>query len=139
MADFSNLVKIRNYKEEDKNFILASFLKGLYYGESWFSMIDKDDFMAYYKNIAQAMLTHPNILIKVACVPEYPDDILGYCIQSKDGTMIHWVFIKSKWRNNGIARALVPQSPKIATHLSKLGKTLLIKFPNIRFNPFALG
>lgn len=138
MNDFQGLYDIRDGKESDKNFVLATFLRGLYYGDSWFSIIPKNIFMDHYKRLANALVNHPQIIIKVACLKEDPDVILGYSILSSDLSTIHWVFVKSAWRNNGIARSLVPQQPNNVTHLSALGKILLPKFKNVVFNPFLL-
>ena len=136
MSDFRGLFAIRAYKESDKNFILSTFLKGLYYGDSWFSMIPKDIFMANYKKVAVAMVTSPNNLVAIACLPEDPDVILGYSILNLDGTRLSWVFVKSAWRQKGIAKALVPPTVTTVTHLSGLGKTLMSKLKQPTFNPF---
>src|ERR1700679_142902 len=107
MSNFQGLYDIRDYKESDKNFILATFLRGLYYGDSWFSMVDKDAFMEYYGKIANMILVHPKVSIKVACLKEDSEVILGYAILSKDNTAVHWAYVKSPWRNKGIAKSLL--------------------------------
>jgi hypothetical protein len=140
---FLGLYEVRDSKEEDKNFILATFLRGLYYGDSWFSLIPKDIFMANYKQVAQTLVSSPKVTIKVACLKEDPDVILGYSILSNDFKTIHWVYVKSSklkdgttWRRKGIGRSLVPQYPETVTHLTKLGHSLLTKFNGAVFNPF---
>lgn len=132
----SSLYDIRLAKEEDVNFILATWLRGLYYGESWFSSIPKNIFMHNYKKIAQSTLVSPKVEIKVACLKEDPDIILGYAILSKNTEAIVWVFVKTAFRRQGIGKSLVPKSPKYVTHLTALGKTLLTKLPETQFNPF---
>ncbi len=136
MSDFRELVQVRDGVESDKNFILATFLRGLYYGDSWFSIIPKNVFMDNYKVIAEILVQKGNI--KVACLPEDPDVIIGYSILSPDFQGIHWVYVKSAWRKKGIAKALLPQYPLYVTHLSKLGYQLLPKFKDAIFNPFKL-
>lgn len=138
MSDFKGLFSIRAYREADKNFILSTFLKGLYYGDSWFSLIPKDIFMDNYKKVAAALLESKNVTIVVACLPDDPDIILGYSILSTDGIAVHWCFVKTVWRKKGIAKALIPASVTTATHLSALGKTLLPKLTNSTFNPFRI-
>ncbi len=134
MTNFQGMYDIRDAKPEDKNFIMATFLKGLYYGDSWFSLIDKSAFMGNYKLVAEALLNRANI--KIACLKEDPDVILGYSVLSQDYQTIHWVFVKANWRQKGIARSLLPQYPTTVTHLTKLGKELLPKFKTAVFNPF---
>lgn len=92
--------------------------------------------MTNYHKVAEALTVSPKITIKVACLPEDPDVILGYSILSADFQTVHFVYVKSAWRNKGIARSLLPQYPTTITHLTKLGKSLMHKFPSATFNPF---
>lgn len=136
--NFQGLYDIRDMKPEDKNFVLATFLRGLYYGDSWFSLIPKPVFMDNYKSVADALVTGQKTVIKIACLKEDPSVILGYSIMSSDYQSVVWVFVKSTWRKRGIARSLLPQHPVAVTHLTKIGKSLLSKLNNPIFNPFAL-
>lgn len=125
-------------KDGDKNFILATFLRGLYYGDSWFSLIPKQIFMINYKRVAEALVNNDRCAVKIACLKEDQDVILGYSILSTDYQVIHWVFVKNSWRQKGIAKSLLPQYPTAVTHLTKLGQKLLPKFESTIFNPFKL-
>lgn len=136
MSSFQGLYNIRPYKEADKNFILASFLKGLYYGNKYYNMIDKRIFMDNYKIVANGLLTSPNVTIKVACLPEDSDVILGYSILSKDNKRIVWVFIKTVWRRKGLGKSLIPVNPESYMHFTDVGLELVKKLPNCIFNPF---
>ncbi len=137
MSDFQGLYLIRDYKEADKSFIMATFLRGLYYGDFFFNLIPKDIFMDNYKKIAEAMLGTAKVHIKVACLKEDPDVILGYSILSADHKTIHWCFVKGVFRRKGIAKSLTPSNAIYLSHLSALGKTLMHKFPNAVYNPFS--
>lgn len=141
--DLQDLIDIRDYRPGDHAFIMATFLRGLYYGDSWFSIIPKDLFMASYKRFAEAILASPNNVVKLAVLREDNDVILGYSILSKDFSKLHWVFVKAgdrdlSWRNKGIARFLVPETVRVVTHLTETGKNLMSKLPNCVFNPFDL-
>lgn len=136
MTDLRDLYNVRDYKTSDKNFVLATFLRGLYHGDSWFSQIPRDIFMENYSRIAEAMVNNTNTLIKIACLPDDEDVILGYSILSSNYNTIHWCYVKSAWRKQGIAKSLLPQYPTYITHLSSVGKSLMYKFPNAVFNPF---
>ncbi len=138
MSGFQGLYNIRDSKDSDKNFILATFLRGLYYGETWFSDIPKDIFMDNYKLIAQALINSPKVVIKVACLPEDADTIIGYSILSNDYQTVHFVYVKSIWRLKGVGKSLVPQHPTFVSHLTQLGKTLLSKLKPAVFNPFSV-
>lgn len=132
----NDLYDVRDYSIEDKNFICATFLRGLYYGDSWFSMIPKDVFMDNYKKVIQTLIDSPHVSVKIACLKEDPSIILGYSILSADFQSIHWVFVKSVWRKKGIAKSLLPKYPSKVTHLTKLGSSLLPKLNGAIFNPF---
>lgn len=136
MNDFSGMYNIREAKETDKNFVLATFLRGLYYGESFFSRVPKDIFMNRYKLVAQALVKDPNTKILLACLPEDTDVILGYNMMSLDGSTVYFTFTKTAWRKRGIARSLMPTNVKYIAHLTKLGDSLMHKLPNVEFSPF---
>lgn len=139
MSNLDYLFEVRDYLPSDKAFIKATFLRGLYYGDSWFSFIPKDIFMHNYSIVLDSIIDSPNNVIAVACLKEDPSVILGYSVMSSDYSVIHWVFVKKAWRKQGIGRTLVPKYPTYVSHLSQLGKELLPKFENTKFNPFALG
>lgn len=138
MSGFQGLYDVRDSKPSDKNFILATFLRGLYYGETWFSEIPKDIFMDNYKTIASSLLNSPRVTIKVACLPEDPDTIIGYSILSTDYQTLHFVYVKSAWRLKGVGKSLVPAHPTYVSHLTQLGKSLLLKLKPAVFNPFSV-
>lgn len=136
MNGFSGLYLIRDMLPEDRNFILATFLRGLYYGDSWFSVIPKPVFMDNYSKIASALVDNPKNMIKVACLKEDQSVILGYSILSPNFNKIAWVHVKKAWRKQGIGRSLLPQYPTSCLHLSAVGKSLMTKYPDMIFNPF---
>ncbi len=140
IESFEGLYDIRDMQPDDKNFILATFLRGLYYGDSWFTLIPKAIFMSNYKGVAEHLVSSPKVTVKVACLKDEPGVILGYVILSADFQTVHWTFVKSAWRGKGIAKSLVPRHPAYCSHLSTLGLSLMkSKFPNTVFNPFQLG
>lgn len=134
--ELQTLSTIRDYTEEDKAFIMATFLRGLYYGDSWFSLIHKGIFMTAYKPVVEALLISPKNTVKILCLKEDPTVILGYSILSADFQTIHWCYVKSAWRGKGIAKSLTPAHPTTVTHLTELGRTLMSKYKSCIFNPF---
>lgn len=135
-----DLIYIRDYRPEDHNFIMATFLRGLFYGDSWFSLIPKSIFMANYHPIAERLLKGAPT-IKVACLKEDPNTVLGYSIyrtipvEDQNIVILDWVFCKSAWRGIGIGKDLLPGKVHAVTHLTKQGKSMLPKLGAI-FNPF---
>lgn len=129
---------IRPYKQQDHNFIMASFLRGTYYGNEFYSMVNKDVFMANYKYVAEALIAKNSVA--VACLEDDPDTILGYSIYTKDGTALHWVYLKKDWRGKfGIFKLLVPDNVSSYSHFTAQGLEIVNrKFPKLTFNPFKL-
>jgi hypothetical protein len=138
------LFTVRSYVPEDKAFIMATFLRGLYYGfkdkqnqsDSWFGLIPKNIFMANYKNVIENLIASPKTLVLVACLKSDPDFIVGYSVVSSDFSTVHWVHVKNTERRSGVARMLLPSNPTAVSHLSRLGLDLLPKLNSPIFNPF---
>lgn len=133
-----SLYEIRDYTPADRNFLRATFLRGNYYGHSWFNLIPQDIYFKNYAKVADHLIDSGTMVIKIACLPDDPSVILGYSILSPDYQTIHWCHVKDRFRKNGIAKALLPKHPTQVSHLNDLGKSLLLKFPTAIFNPFAL-
>ncbi len=135
MLNKSELVAFRDGNAEDVNFVYATMLRGLYYGETWFSEIPKQIFMENYHNVIKHLLTNGKNVLRVACLKDEPEVILGYALLSTDQSIVHFSFIKKVWRGIGIARDLVPTSVTTATHLTKTGLSI-VKRKGLIFNPF---
>ncbi len=139
-----DLVNIRSYSALDRNFILSTILRGLYYGNDLFGAIPKSIFMENYHRIVEKLLIDPTTTIRVACLKDEPEVILGYSISRNlkygeaDISIIDWVFVKSAWRKIGIGKMLMPARVNACTHLTKAGTAILKKMPNVIFNPFLL-
>ncbi len=136
MTGFQGLYNIRIAKDTDHSFVISTMLKGLYYGESFFSKVPKNIFFNRYKMVVEALVKGGNANIRVACLPEDPDVIIAYSICSHDNNTVFYVFTKSAWRKRGIAKSLVPSKPLYVAHLTKVGESLLDKINNPKFNPF---
>lgn len=135
----NELFVIREGVQDDKNLVYASFLRGVFYGDTMYSDVSKDIFMSSYHEILDSMMSSDNIKVKVACLKDDHTVILGYSILSAAETTLHWVFTKKAWRNIGLSKCLVPDTIKAVTHLTETGKALLKRHPEVTFNPFLLG
>ncbi len=137
MAPIRDLYDIRDAIPEDDNFVLASFLRGVYYGNEFYSMIPKAIFMEKYKVVAETLLRDlTKTVVKVASLKDDPSTIIGYSILSSDYQTIHFVYVKKDFRKMGVGRSLVPRHPVAYSHFTTLGKELAKKFNNVIFNPF---
>lgn len=134
---FDGLYDIRYATDNDRNFILKSFLLGVYYGDTWFSKIPKRIFMDNYKKVAESLFLRYKGSIRVACLTGDTDVILGYAILNASHTTLHFVYVKEVWRKKGIGSQLVPKTVNCVTHLTPLGETLSKKLNSeLIFNPF---
>lgn len=115
------LISLRHMEETDHAFIYATWLRGLYYGNSFFAVTEKDEFMERYQLVITNLLFRPSVEVRVACLQEDADTILGYSVLEKfsvpHGTTIHWTFVKPEWRKQGIATALIPGDAQTITHI----------------------
>lgn len=133
----NDLVAIRDFLPGDKNFVFATWLRGLYYGDSWFREVKKDVFMDNYHRFIERLLETPGVQVKVACLKNDPEVILGYSVVSELAPVLHWVFVKTAWRGIGIAKSLVPEGVTTITHATKLGLSIS-KRKDLVFNPWAV-
>lgn len=128
-------ILVRDYEPSDEAFIISTWLKGLRYGNDWFKQIDH---IAYFKNYHAVIerILASKASVKVACLADAPDVVLGYAVYLDD--RLDWVFVKRVWRNIGVSKRLVPDNIKYVTHLTRSGKNIADKRGYV-FNPFLVG
>jgi hypothetical protein len=129
-----DLITTRANLPGDHAFIMATWLRGAYFGNPWFNLIPMTIYMLSYHTFLENLLQLPGVVVKVACLREDPDVILGYSVSC--GTRLHWVFVKSAWRKIGIGRSLLPEKLESVSHITEVGRSLLKKCPSVIFNPF---
>lgn len=123
---------MRGYLPTDEAFIYATWIKGYQGGLNWFRKIPRNLFQHTYRKIIQRILTDREI--KVACLIEDPDVIIGYCVYK--GLRVDWVYVKENWRKIGIAKDLLPVNFSSVSHMTNIAYEILKKYPQIIFNPF---
>lgn len=131
----TDLVGFREYMPSDKAFILATWLRALRFGNSWYNLIDAKVYYAVYHAVLENLLAKSTTTIRVACLKDDPEVILGFSVY--ESPRLHWVYIKQAWRKLGIARALVPKEITVVSHLTEPGKAIMLK-KKLIFNPFLL-
>lgn len=133
LASKMDLIFIRPAVMADKPFILSTWLKGLRFGNIWYRLIDDKIYFRVYHAVIEKLISTPGVTIKVACLKDDPEVILGYVVYQ--GDKVHWVQVKKAWRNIGIARALTPSEITTTTHLTEVGRSIFLKKKWV-FNPF---
>ena|ERR1700677_764254 len=135
MTNEQTLFAVRDWdKNKDIDFIMATWLRGLRYGNDWFGMIVASSYFSFYQQFIEQLLKNPNVSVKIACLQDDPEVILGYSVYHKN--ILHWVFTKKAWRKIGIAKKLVPIETSTVTHLTAIGKSIMQKKTKWQFNPF---
>ncbi len=133
----SDLVTTRDLLPGDINFIFSTWLLGIYYGDTIFKEMKKDIFMDHYHKLIETILNAPSTLIRIACLKDDQDVILGYAVMNKNKQTAYFTFVKSAWRKIGLAKMLLGPDVKTVTMLTKLGLGI-IKRKGLEFNPFAI-
>lgn len=129
----SALVTTRPATPGDVSFIFSTWLKGLKFGNSWYRLIDDKTYYHVYHQVVESILSNPATQVKIACLQDAPDVILGYSVYI--GDKLHWVHVKKAWRKIGIAKDLVPGNITTVSHLTDVGKIIFLK-KKLTFNPF---
>lgn len=130
----SELFTTREGIENDHAFIYSSWLRSLYYGDSWVACIPKSIFMTNYHNIIEKLLSVSTI--KIACLKEDPNTILAYAVLSNDESCIHYAYCKKPWRKIGLIKGLITDKTTVATELTDIGRSYIKNHSNMIFNPF---
>lgn len=128
-------VELRPYNPEtDRSFVYSTWLRGLYYGNSYFNSIDKEVFFEQYERVVDHILANSEIII--AGLTDDGDTILGYAVLS--GPVAHWVHVKSPWRKKGIAKLMVAgRLLETVTHITPAGNAIRNKL-KLKHNPWRI-
>lgn len=119
------------------NYILARWLRSFRDKNDYIKLVDSKSYFKAYEPYLKRIITQSSTIIKMAVLSDEPDVTLGFAIFT--GTVLHYVYVGSDFRNNGIASALVsiPEAITSFTHLTKAGLELWPKYaPDAIFNPF---
>jgi len=131
----ANSFLVRDARESDFPFIYSTWLKGLRFGNEVFTLIEQNSYFKHYHKVIEVILHRPDTAIKVACLKDDPETILGYSILGDD--MVHYVHVKQAFRGFGIGKALCPKSIGRVTHVTKVGWSILkAKHPESYYDPF---
>ncbi len=131
------MIELRSYNDDtDRGFVYSTWLRGLYYGNSYFGSIDKDVFFEKYESVLDHILTTPGVTITIAGLADDADSILGYIV--RNGAVVHWAHVKAPWRKRGIAKQLAGRSEiSVVTHVTPAGNAIRLK-NNWGHNPFKI-
>jgi len=123
-----DILLLRDPKEEDEAFVFATWLQQVLTNTRWRHGVDKQNFYNY-REILIAILKKPSVKVTVCCLKDDPDIIVGYSVYEKNptDTILHFVYVRSDWQRQGIARDICPKHITVITHLTKIGERIWSK------------
>lgn len=128
---------LRDGVADDHNFVKQTWLKC--YRHSAFARAIRDSvFFRFHHPIVERILERPGTSVRVACLPDAPEVILGYLVH--EGGVVHWVYVKGAFRRLGIASRLAENLPPdfSFTHRTTEAEPLLRKYPHATYNPYVI-
>ena len=134
--------QLRPMREDDKSFIINSYLKTMRYRHPFAEMTDDVYFPPQRKEL-NTILAAGDVI--VACNPEDSQHLYGYIVSEKfaSGTVVHFIYVKHALRKFGIARelfcqAIGKQETTLVTHVTQSNfKRLATKYSLI-YDPYLL-
>lgn len=104
-AAFELDIAIRDGVEDDHAFIISTWSAELSRTIPW-TELDRNWFQTAQGLLIKFLLSLPVVSIRVACSPEYADQIFGYIV-SGPGRVLHWVNVKPKFRETRVGTRLM--------------------------------
>lgn len=121
---------VRRGEPGDRNFVAASWFASYFKGGEC-PRLTHEEYKASVAPLLDAILRRSEVF--VACVPNFPDEILGYAVF--EGPALHFVYVKDAFRRHGIAQDLLARRQYTHhTFLTSIGKKIL----KSKFNPFLM-
>ena len=122
--------------EQYKSLVFATWLNSLRYGNEVYKHISQDSYYKIYSKYIDNLLKRPMSRLRIAVLSEDEDVTFGWSVD--EGDVLHYVFVKKDFRQNGIGTQLVSKDIKTFSHLTKIGLSIWKeKYPEIEFNPFS--
>jgi len=120
--DDATTVVIRAYNPaSDAPLVFASWRNALWFDKHTNEALDPKFYRLKTKEI-KAFLSAPGVSVRIACLQDNPDQIVGYAALSN--LTIEFVYTKQDYRNLGIATLLVKGFHDVATPSTKIGASI---------------
>lgn len=133
---------IRQANEEDHPFILNSWLISYYAGSHLDKVVESQLYFTNQTEIIERILENHKPNIHVACLPEFPKQILGWLCSDGYLNAIHYVYVKHPYRRFGIANLLFREASRVPTalwftHFTRQSDIIGPKW-GLKYNPYIL-
>jgi len=115
--------------------VFGTWKNSLRYGNEYFKLIEKKAYFETYQRYIELLLNRPGTVVRLAVLSDDQDIALGW--SAIDGAALHYIHVTHEYRNQGIARSLVPCKIDTITHLTRSGMSIWqSKLTHAVFNPF---
>lgn len=118
-----------------KSMIYSDFMNSLRYGNDWYALIDPECYFSVYRKMIDHLLSKPAVKVNLAVLSDDVDTCLGWSMFEPN--ILHYIYVKADFRDQGIASSLAPKGFSSVSHLTKVGQSIRrTHFPDAVFNPF---
>lgn len=104
-------------------------------------IVPKSVYYPYQRKLIDTLLAQSDTEVRIACLPDEPNAILGFSVLQED--TVHYVYVKPHWRSKRIGQALLCLLPPDFhyTHLPPREIDLIRKkvYPESKYNPYLIG
>lgn len=123
----------RSYVPNDVNFIQSSWGISYFEGTPGHKQLSPEEFHKYHRPIRERALANPNVAAIICQAKNDPDHIIGWILVEKPPEtpfmLCHYIYVKSTFHGEGIARELVkialPIRPVLFTHQTQKSKRIM--------------
>lgn len=138
-------IQIRGATNADDSFIFATWLRSYRHSSQFAKRITNEVYFKRHHKVIERILERTGVTALVAVLPDDPTIILGYLIgeQFQHMPVIHFVYVKQAFRNNGIAQALFNEANFSPDHCAYSHRTYELdwieqKFPGLTYDPYLI-
>ena len=121
LVSIDNIVLIRDMLPSDRNFVAATWIKGLRVGNPDFKVIPKEMYFDHYNKVIKQVLDRART--RVSVLKDEPDVILAWAVTEKN--ILHYCYCKPAWRRLGLVKRMVPSATNTCSHLTEMVKPFL--------------
>lgn len=116
-------VILRLLREDDLACIYSTWRNSAYFG---MEKKERNADRFFKKQTAIISQTLSDALVRIACLEEDPNMIIGYAVST--GDHLDWIYVKVEYRNKGIGTMLFPKNIKTVTpRQTKIGSVITKK------------
>ena len=117
-------VILRDLIPTDQALIYSSWRNALWFAEKRPDS-EADKFYAMTSKSIRKLLSETDNHVKIACLQEDPDEIIGYSVMNKDH--LYFVYVKADYRKKGIGSLLTKGFETVTRPQTRIGKVLVEK------------